>query len=277
MSLSVPVEPRFTPTRDSLIFISDLHLDPAQPRRVEAFGHFLSELVRQPCPAGLFVLGDLFDVWSGKGSLKDPGYLQVLSSLRALSDAGVALTIVKGNRDHLLEARFARMAGALLVEDGLSIQMGQRRAYLCHGDHLIKEDRPHQRLRAILRGCVVQTLAAELPSRWVSGVAWWLRGTCKARSRRHGPNRPAGISPREAARIFRGGNDILITGHVHEERQRSLTVDGRECELYTLGDWEEWGSILEYDGRDLRFHKVPFLARERSEPVEIVRCPDESS
>ncbi len=240
-----------------LIFIADIHLDPSSPIRLAAFEDFLSGFLRPPRPASLYILGDLFDVWMGKESLKDPRNLQILASLKALSDAGVDVTIVKGNRDHLLDGRFANLSGAALVEEGLSVSLGSQRAFLCHGDQLLREDRPHQRLRTILRSAAIQTLAEELPSSWVTSVARWLRSKSESKSSRGRPE-IAEIPPHAAARIFRGGHDILITGHVHEERRRVLSVDGRTCALYSLGSWEEQGSVLEFNGKDLRFRTVQF-------------------
>lgn len=259
------------PPRGSLIFIADLHLDPTSPARLAAFEDFLSKLLQPPRPAALYILGDLFDVWLGRGSLSDPRSLQILSSLKSLSEAGVTVTVVKGNRDHLLEGRFSNLSGAILVEEALSISLGSRRAFLCHGDHLIREDRPHQRLRTILRGVVVQMLAAELPIRWVNAVARWIRKKSHSQDTQR-RSEIAGIPPHAAARIFRGGHDILITGHVHEERRRTLAVDGRTCELYSLGAWEGQGSVLEFNGSELSFQRIPL-----SVPAENSLCAGDCS
>ncbi len=261
MTSSPPPFDRRSP--GSLIFIADLHLRPGPSARGEAFAELLSLLARPPRPAGLYILGDLFDVWSGKGSLADPGHLPVISSLRSLAGSGVALTIFKGNRDFLLDAGFASRSRSNLVEEGLPIRLGSRRAFLCHGDHLFWQDRLHQRSRAVLRSAVCRGLAAALPARAVDGIARGVRarsGSAGRRRRAEGDRgfREAGIPARAAARVFRGGFDVLIAGHVHEERRRVLRVDGRDHELWTLGAWDDRGSILEFSEEGLGFRAWPF-------------------
>ena len=50
-------------------FISDLHLQTAEPATVAAWQHYL-----QTTPAdALFILGDLFEVWVGDDSIDEPG------------------------------------------------------------------------------------------------------------------------------------------------------------------------------------------------------------
>jgi UDP-2,3-diacylglucosamine pyrophosphatase LpxH len=66
-----------------------------------------------------------------------------------------------------------------------------------------------------------------------------------------------GVPAAAAARILRGGYDILILGHVHRQELRLIDVDGSEREVYTLGSWETEASILEFDGSRLGFRCVP--------------------
>jgi UDP-2,3-diacylglucosamine hydrolase len=244
----------------ALYFLADLHLDPRPSGRQKAFLDLLCLLARPPRPAGLFILGDLFDVWTGKGSLADPGHRPVISALRALADSGVEVTVLRGNRDFLLDGRFASRSGCTLVEEGLVIGLGARRAFLCHGDNMFPEDRLHLMFRGTLRSALCRSLAAGLPARPVDVFAHWIRGSsgrrrCEGEGRKR---REVAVFPaRSAARIFRGGFDLLIAGHVHEERLRRMPIDGRTCELWTLGAWEERGSILEFSNDTLSFHTWP--------------------
>ena len=51
------------PPSDTVLLISDLHLDPARPELTRAFFDFLS---REAGKAGaLYILGDFFNVWIG--------------------------------------------------------------------------------------------------------------------------------------------------------------------------------------------------------------------
>ena len=235
----------------SLVFVSDVHLDASWPERSGLFAAFLARLGHPPRPAALYLLGDLFDVWLGRPSLRVEAHAPVLAALRALADSGVEVWALQGNRDFLLDGRFCGKTGVRVVEEWLSIGIGQLRAYLCHGDRLAVTDRGHQRLRWLLRSRPARLVASSLPEIALSGAARWLR-----RRAGHG-RRPAntdGMPPIELARIFRGGYDLVIAGHIHQERRRAMVVDGRTRHLYTLGAWEHGGSYLVFDGASLTFH-----------------------
>lgn len=246
--------------RGSILFIADLHLDPGVPARLEAFAGCLRVLAERE-PAALYVLGDLFEVWTGETSLRDARYEPVFAALRSLSDAGTAVTVLKGNRDFLLDQRFAERAGAALVEEDVAVPLGDRLAYVCHGDRLCTGDRPYQYLRWVLRSSTVRALAAALPSRAVDAMARGLRGKSREgglRREASGSRKPVEIPPTAAALVFRGGYDLIVAGHVHCERRGVLQVDGRPREVYTLGSWEERASVLGFDGTRLAFHHLPF-------------------
>lgn len=261
----------------SSVFTADVHLDPRAPETLRDFLCFLDGVGRRPGPSRLFIIGDLFDVWSGKESMGDHRFLPLFAALRGLGAAGVEVTVFRGNRDFLLDAGFERRAGVRLVDEGLDVSLGALRAYLAHGDRLFAGDRAHQRFRAVMRSAPVRSLTAVLPGRWVARVARWLRK--KSRDRRPGlAASPEGgavldVPSRAAARIFRGGADVLIIGHIHREEHRVLRVDGRDRHLYTLPSWDHGGTALEHDGAAFRFHRLdPRAPCESTDP-----CRDGSS
>jgi UDP-2,3-diacylglucosamine hydrolase len=239
----------------SLVFASDLHLDASQPERSQLFSTFLSRLGRPPRPATLYLLGDLFDVWLGRPSLRLEAHASVLNGLRTLADSGVEVCVLQGNRDFLLDGRFKERTGVRVVEEWLSIGLGPLRTYLCHGDRLAVADRAHQRMRWILRSRPARLVAASLPETALRGAARWLRRRSDAVQERRPPD-VDGMPAIELARIFRGGYDVVIAGHVHQERRRAMVVDGRARQLYTLGAWEDGGSFLVFDGASFGFHAI---------------------
>src|SRR5688572_2502720 len=96
----------------SLVFVSDVHLDDSCPERSLLFSSFLSRIARPPRPAALYVLGDLFDVWLGRYSLRTRAHAPVLREFRALTRSGVEIYVVSGNRDFLLDGHFGEKTGA---------------------------------------------------------------------------------------------------------------------------------------------------------------------
>src|SRR5471032_2281575 len=97
------------------LFISDLHLQAAHPATSAAFFDFLERHARHA--QQLYLLGDLFEYWAGDDDLDDPLHRHIIAALRAVSDAGVAVFWIAGNRDFLVGARFAEAAGLTLLPE----------------------------------------------------------------------------------------------------------------------------------------------------------------
>ena len=94
-------------------FASDLHLDPSTPQIADRFMRFLAGPARGA--RSLFLLGDLFEAWIGDDDSGDPFNAEVVTALRAASDAGLKISVMHGNRDFLLGDDFATAAGLTLL------------------------------------------------------------------------------------------------------------------------------------------------------------------
>jgi hypothetical protein len=103
------------------LFLSDLHLSSARPALVAAFHAFCKGPARQA--AGIYLLGDLFDDWIGDDQLREPLPAEVAGALKSVTDSGVAVGVVTGNRDFLLGDDFARATGATLLSAPLVINV----------------------------------------------------------------------------------------------------------------------------------------------------------
>jgi len=126
------------------LFIADLHLDPLRPEIQERFNDFLQGEARQA--RALYILGDLFEVWVGDDSPL-PEYLPGMRALRELSDTGVPVYFIHGNRDFLIGRRFARECGVNLLPDPSVINLYGQPVALLHGDTLCTDDHEYQRFR----------------------------------------------------------------------------------------------------------------------------------
>jgi len=49
----------------------------------------------------------------------------------------------------------------------------------------------------------------------------------------------------------------IIHGHIHRCAQYALTVDGRPCERYVLGDWPAGGNLLRVSSAGCAFEELP--------------------
>ena len=235
------------------LFISDLHLDPARPEITALFLDFLDGEARDA--DALYVLGDLFESWVGDDDPSEAG-AAVAARLAALSDAGVPIAFMHGNRDFLVGHDFARRAGLRLLPDPAVIDLYGRPVLLTHGDLLCTGDVEYQAVRAQVRNPAWQAhmLAQPLPARLA--FALQARDASQARA---ATLRDAGkmesitdVAPATVEAWFaRYGVDTLIHGHTHRPAVHDLQVAGRDCRRIVLGDWFEQGSVLRAhaDGR----------------------------
>ena len=72
-------------------FISDLHLEPLDNERTQAFYNFLEEVSQKY--ESLYILGDLFEYWIGDDD-DSSVILQIKQSLYRLSQKGVSLFFI---------------------------------------------------------------------------------------------------------------------------------------------------------------------------------------
>jgi UDP-2,3-diacylglucosamine hydrolase len=217
------------------LFISDLHLSADEPATTAGFLRFLCGPARQA--ESLTILGDLFDYWAGDDDLDDPFNAQIISALRGLSDSGVPLAFMAGNRDFLIGADFARAAGVTLLPDPYLQKINGIRTVLTHGDALCTDDLDYQAFRRQVRDPDWQAhfLARPLATRRAEISA------LRQRSEQEKQIKPAAImdvNPAAVAVLLRQhAAQTLIHGHTHRPGHHHLNVDGQPCQRWVLGDW----------------------------------------
>ena len=231
------------------LFISDLHLDDARPQVTALFSRFVEGEARGA--DALYILGDLFEAWIGDDDPSDTGRI-VAEALRGLSDSGVPVYFMHGNRDFLVGADYAARAGMALLHDPSVVVLHGRPVLLMHGDTLCTDDTAYQQFRAQSRDprWQAQFLSGPLAARQAFAEQ------ARAASRAHQAGlREAGamdaitdVAPRTVEATFRQfGIDTLVHGHTHRPAVHALDVDGRACTRTVLGDWHEQGSVLRVD------------------------------
>lgn len=217
------------------LFVSDLHLSPDAPATTARFLTFLSGAARNA--NSLTILGDLFDYWAGDDDLADPFNTRVIGALRSLSDAGVPIFFMAGNRDFLIGAGFADAAGLTLLPDPCIRNIHGIKTLLSHGDALCTDDADYQRFRSVVRDLAWQTrfLARPLSERKAE-IA-----TLRQRSQDEKKIKPLAImdvnTDSVSATLRQYGAHALIHGHTHRQGRHTHIVDGRSCQRWVLGDW----------------------------------------
>src|SRR3984885_3360565 len=177
-----------------LFFIADLHLSDAIPHTVAAFEHFIEVTANDA--DSVFILGDLFEFWVGDDVLEAsvPGpraafARRMTALMHTLSERGIALYVMHGNRDFLLGKRFMKAAGAIWLPDPFVITAFGTRIVLAHGDGLCTADRGYQFFRRFARNRVAQMLFLAWPFRWRQALAENMRSKSE-----QGRSRP--VSPK---------------------------------------------------------------------------------
>lgn len=227
-------------------FIADLHLDAQRPQITDLFTAFIAGEARDA--DAVFILGDLFESWVGDDDPSDAG-TRVADSLRALSDHGVPVSFMHGNRDFLVGDAYARRAGMTILPDPAVILLYGRPVLLTHGDLLCTDDVEYQAVRTQTRNpdWQAQMLQQPLPARLA--FAQHARAASQARA---GALRDAGTmesitdvaSPTVTDMFTRYGVDTMIHGHTHRPAVHTLRAGDRDCRRIVLGDWFEQGSVL---------------------------------
>ena len=234
----------------STVFISDLHLCKDRPQINELFFDFLEDIKQT---SALYILGDLFEVWIGDDSVSAEDQT-VISGLKKLTQSGVPVYLMHGNRDFLLGEEFAKQTGCQLIPEPTIIDLYGTLTLLMHGDTLCTDDISYQQFRSMVRNEQWQSGFLSMPIEKRLEIAAQYRNESKSHTKNKSPEiMDANQQTIESA--MRGNNVIrLIHGHTHRPDIHHFKLDGNDAQRVVLGDWYEHGSVLVVDenGYDLK-------------------------
>jgi UDP-2,3-diacylglucosamine hydrolase len=223
-------------------FVSDLHLSPDRPEITRIFLRFLEQ--EGSHADALYILGDLFEHWIGDDALGVEFNASIVSALRTLSRRGRPLFVMRGNRDFLLKARFARESGAMLIEDPIVVDLYGVRTLLMHGDTLCTDDVRYQAFRKRARNPLYQWLFLALPlSTRLKLVERTRRFSEKEKQVKTGDIMD--VTPHAVEEAFKSHDSArLIHGHTHRPTRHEHQVNGETRERWVLSDWYTHGEYL---------------------------------
>lgn len=231
-----------------VMFISDLHLDPAHTKTIDLAIKYLASARNA---RALFIVGDLFEYWLGDDAC-DPRLLNIVDALIAVTAAGCDVHLMHGNRDFLMGEQFAQTIGAQLHrEDHIKLALNDLTISLMHGDTLCTDDIDYLKLRAMVRNphWQQQFLALSIEERIAQAQA------LRDKSRDAVAAKSTGIMDVNAHAVAQHcaehSSDCLMHGHTH----RPADYDGN-VEINTrrivLGDWKpNHAMVARFDGLQL--------------------------
>ncbi|MBS0309602.1 MAG: UDP-2,3-diacylglucosamine diphosphatase [Proteobacteria bacterium] len=217
------------------LFISDLHLHESLPHTTQAFFDFLA--TRAIKAQRLYLLGDLFEFWAGDDDISTPYPQQVIDALKRVSDAGVALYWMAGNRDFLVNRRFAKATGAKLLSDPHNVTLVGKKLVLAHGDEQCTSDTAYMTWRAQVRQPDWQRTFLALPLGQRKSIIEGMRDRSRAANSQKSYEIMDVNADAIAALFRKSGASVMIHGHTHRPARHEYEESGKQLLRYVLPDW----------------------------------------
>lgn len=238
----------------STLLISDLHLEASQPAIGEQFLTFLAGEATQA--DALYILGDLFEAWLGDDD-PNPYYREMKTALRNLTDTGVPVFFMHGNRDFMIGDGFAAETGVTLLSDPTLVDLHGHQVLLSHGDALCTDDVQYQQVRAMTRNSDWQAmmLAKSIEERIAFAVQ--ARKDSLARGELISNDIMDVNQDAVKALMLEYEVDTLLHGHTHRPAVHDVELPDGLATRIVLGDWYEQGSVVRWNAEGPRLETMP--------------------
>jgi UDP-2,3-diacylglucosamine hydrolase len=238
----------------AVLFIADLHLDPARPALTRLLLEFFAGDARRG--DSLYILGDLFEAWVGDDD-DAPLAAAVTAALRRLVAGGVPVQVQHGNRDFLIGEGFAAATGCSLLPEHVVIHLDGVPTLLMHGDLLCTGDTEYLAFRARVTRpeWKAAMLGRSLAER--RAIAANLRAESQAATTAKDYAAMDAAPDAVLAALREHGARRLIHGHTHRPGIHPLPEIAPDAERIVLGDWrDDRGSVLVCDADGCRLRDV---------------------
>lgn len=238
-----------------IIFISDLHLNADKPGVIKMLRDFVDKIVlgeKTKRPEALYILGDFFAFWIGDDSV-DALAVEISQLFGKISDAGIAVYLMPGNRDFLLGEQFASKCKCTLLADPCVVDLFGVKTVLTHGDMLCTNDLANVLFRAITRPPLCKKIFLALPRALRRKMANCMYAiSARARIRETKCHFKLQITEGALTKLLRKYQATrVIHGHVHTAMLRNFNLHSQgeaqvaACHI-SLGEWVDggFGSVL---------------------------------
>jgi UDP-2,3-diacylglucosamine hydrolase len=235
----------------STLFVGDVHLHPKGDEKNRRFLDFLDG--RRRDVEAIYLLGDIFDYWIGPKMLKGGDYADVLDGLASLAKGGMKLWWIHGNRDYLIEEKFAARTRVKILGDGVTLSLGGRAVYAAHGDFIYNRNTNYTAYRRLMNFAIPQKIFTSIPRAVSSGMARGFKVVSKKTTPMYRWTKDEIV--KGAKKHFDRGADLLICGHIHLPMHVECEHRSKGRDIYVLGDWDGTGEYVEFDGREFLFRR----------------------
>ena len=189
-----------------VFFLGDAHV---VGYRDESFGAF-DRFSRMLNPGDvLCIVGDFFNFFFGGYTPED--LFPILEFFKGLKEKGVLLYFSEGNREFFSKDTLEGF-GFVKVSRFLKLEIGGERAFVFHGDGILRKDKGYRTLRPFLRNPF-----SRLASRLLGGKIIYKLGKKLSKT----PGKPPSGTPKDYLIYSRSllglGYKYVVMGHIHRE------------------------------------------------------------
>ena len=225
-------------------FISDLHLDESKPEITRLFQTFIKQIIKDNVnETELYILGDLFESWIGD-DYDNPFHNEIKLLLASISNSGVKVFFLFGNRDFLIGPTFLSETGIELLEDPALLTINEKLVLITHGDQMCLDDHDYQNFRTMVRNPEWQKEFLSLPISKRLKIAGEAKDASK-QSKQEKVFEIMDVNDQAVEAIFDENQiDLMIHGHTHRPMKHEIVLDGKTFYRYVLGDWTENNAII---------------------------------
>lgn len=235
-------------TQPYTLILSDVHLSTTAPDITRRFLQFLeSHAVHAH---SVYLLGDLFEVWIGDDAPGEFGN-EISAALKQLSNRGITIYFMHGNRDFLIGEQFAHQSGMHLLNDPCVVNLHGQPVLLSHGDAWCTDDIEYQafRLHRSQPENVQQFLTLPVDQRLAFAQS------ARDASQKHTNNSAANIMDVNQAAINEAFTEhnvqTIIHGHTHRPADHQYANHNQRI---VLGDWYSQASWLTISAEGIHRH-----------------------
>ncbi len=206
------------------------------PRTTQAFFAFLRDQAIKA--QQLYLLGDVFEYWAGDDDIATSYNQTVVNAIRQISDAGVNVFWMAGNRDFLVGHDFALATGVTILPDPFVTLIAGQRIVVTHGDAQCTDDISYMAFRAQVRQPEWRQMFLAMPLAKRKEIINGMR----AESRQAQSNKSSDImdvNANEIALLFETtGTATIIHGHTHRPTRHQYHNNDGDRTRYVLPDWD---------------------------------------
>jgi UDP-2,3-diacylglucosamine hydrolase len=239
--------------RDTLYFVSDLHLGAGTPseeeKKKEKFIQFL-QLVRQNGQT-LYIVGDLFDFWFEYKNAIPKTEVEILVALKNLTLMEVPVVYLLGNHDFWQRDFFSKYLGVKIEKGDVLLNHDGKKLFITHGDGKARSDWGYRIIRALFRFPPNIWLYRQLPVDLAFPLARLVSGSSRRISEARGKEQLDEYGD-FARQKFAEGFDAVILAHSHSPELKM--VEGKT--LVNIGDFMNHFTYGILRGKEFELRKL---------------------